>query len=197
MLPLEEEAPEDISTRMKLGSLFLAASSPGSTRADLFREVLKAEPENADAYAGLGQSELARGNYRTASQHFQTVLRLRPDDVDAQKQLQLCSRYWRSIPLREASELRSGLSAALKFSICSSAKSRPALRRPPRARSRQSGRRAKSAQTERAFTAVRKCDLRIEPGYGRQAVASPQGAMQSTRRDESGSVSLVLNRLAQ
>jgi len=91
LLPLEEEAPDDLPTRMKLGRLFLAAGSPARA-ADLYRQVLKTEPESADAYAGLGQSELARGNYRTAAQHFQTVLRLRPNDADAQRQLQLCSQ---------------------------------------------------------------------------------------------------------
>ena len=94
LLPLEEEAPDDLSTRMKLAPLFMAAGSPVRA-ADLFHEVLQMEPRNPDARVGLGETEFARGNYRGALSDYQTALRFRSNVKDADSirhRMEICNQ---------------------------------------------------------------------------------------------------------
>ena len=91
LLPLQEEAPNDAGTKMKLGRLFIAAGSPARA-AGVFRDVLREKPQDPDAYAGLGEAEFARGNYRTAAAHFQTALHFRPEDNNARQRVELCNQ---------------------------------------------------------------------------------------------------------
>ncbi len=101
LLPLQEEAPNDLATREKLASLFTAAGSP-TRGADLFREVLKSDPKDATAYAGLGDAEFARGNYRTALQYYETALRLHPDDDRARRRAEVCNQVLELDPTQRA-----------------------------------------------------------------------------------------------
>jgi tetratricopeptide (TPR) repeat protein len=71
-----------------MGHLFLLAGSPARA-AVLFRAALHDAPSNADACAGLGETEFAQGNYRAAQRDFQTALRLAPGDQAARKGLDL------------------------------------------------------------------------------------------------------------
>lgn len=82
LLPIEEEAPRDAATRMKLGRLFAAAAAPARA-ADVFREVLAKEPRNPDAWDALGDTEFARANYRAALVDFENAARYRPEDEHA------------------------------------------------------------------------------------------------------------------
>lgn len=91
LLPLQEEAPADIATKEKLGNLFTSAGSPVRA-AELFREVLRRNPQDEGAYAGLGDAEFARGNYRTALAYFQAALRLRPADDRARQRSEICTQ---------------------------------------------------------------------------------------------------------
>lgn len=90
LLPIQEEAPHDLKTQMRIGQLFLQAGSPARA-ADVFRGMLRAGPPNADAYAGLGEAEFARANYRAAVRDFQAALRLAPDDQAARQRLDACN----------------------------------------------------------------------------------------------------------
>ena len=77
LLPLQREAPGDVATRHRIAHLFTAAGSP--TRAiELFRDLLRQNRHDADAYAGLGEAEFERGNYRTALADFTTAADLKP-----------------------------------------------------------------------------------------------------------------------
>ena len=89
LLPLEEEAPRDVATRMKLGRLFAAAGSPARAAA-VFREVLGTEPHNADAWDALGDTEFTRANYRAALTDFESAARWRPDDEHARDRSDVC-----------------------------------------------------------------------------------------------------------
>ena len=80
LLPFEDAAVDSTSLRLRLGKLFLRAESPARA-ANMFRGVLRHEPENADALAGMGESALALGNFRTARADFSAAARLRPDDA--------------------------------------------------------------------------------------------------------------------
>jgi len=90
LLPVQDRAPSDLKTRTRLGQLFLLAGSPARA-ADVFRGILHDAPENADANAGLGQAEFARGDYRAAQRDFQAAVRLAPDDQAIRQRLDLCN----------------------------------------------------------------------------------------------------------
>lgn len=91
LLPLQMEAPGDLTTQKKLAFAFTAAGSPARA-AELFRDVLRREPQDADAYAGLGEAEFARGNYRSARANFEAALHLRPADEASRQRLDLCNQ---------------------------------------------------------------------------------------------------------
>jgi len=91
LLPLQEEAPDDAATKMKLGRLFVAAGSPARGAA-LFGDLLRSTPQDPDAYAGLGEADFAQGNYRTAASHFRTALNFRPDDDKTRNRLDVCNQ---------------------------------------------------------------------------------------------------------
>jgi len=61
LLPLQDQAPDDPETRMKLGRWFLAAGSPGRA-APIFRVLLRQSTEEPDAYTGLGEAEFTQAN---------------------------------------------------------------------------------------------------------------------------------------
>ena len=69
LLPVEEEAAKDTSLQPKLARLFLAAGSPTRTEG-IYRALIKREPRNGSYYAGLGEAELAMGDFRAAHNAF-------------------------------------------------------------------------------------------------------------------------------
>jgi cytochrome c-type biogenesis protein CcmH/NrfG len=69
LLPLQEQAAKDAALQPKLAELFLAAGSAARAR-DIYRELIKADPRNAGNYAGLGDAELALGDFRGAHLAF-------------------------------------------------------------------------------------------------------------------------------
>jgi tetratricopeptide (TPR) repeat protein len=79
LLPLQDEAPNNLATRKRLAHLFIAAGSP-SRAEDIFRDILRHNPSDPEAYAGIGEAEFARGNYRTARANFLAATRLAPKD---------------------------------------------------------------------------------------------------------------------
>jgi tetratricopeptide (TPR) repeat protein len=91
LLPLQSEAPRDVRTRKRVARLFIAAGSPARA-AEIFRNIVRLDAGDADAYAGLGEAELLRGNYRTARADFVRALKLRPGDRDIAARLELCDR---------------------------------------------------------------------------------------------------------
>lgn len=100
LLPLQDEAPADASTRKKLGALYLTAGS--ATRAGtIFRELVRLLPQDADARDGLGNADFARADYSGAQAAYMAALRLRPDDPQATKGLDLCDRTLDLDPLRK------------------------------------------------------------------------------------------------
>jgi len=108
MLPLQDEAPDDLQTRKRIARLYLLAGSPQQA-IELYREILRRESQDFDAYAGLGEAEFARGNYRTARTNFTTALRLRPADEEVAKRLGVCETVLSLDPTQR------GLSTAERF----------------------------------------------------------------------------------
>lgn len=99
LLPLLDVAPDDQEVRKHMGRLFLTAGS-AARAGEIFRELLREHPQDADAHAGLGEAEFARGNYQAARGDFQTASNLRPSDEEIRTRLELCSEVLALDPVR-------------------------------------------------------------------------------------------------
>jgi tetratricopeptide (TPR) repeat protein len=99
LLPLQDQIGDDVGDQMRIAQLYLLANSPPRA-ADLFREVLRESPDNADAYAGLAGAEFAKGDYPVALRNFQAALRLRPDDDALRKKRDLSNEVLALDPTR-------------------------------------------------------------------------------------------------
>jgi len=97
LLPLENVPPDSVALRRKLGGLFILAGSPARA-AKLFRGVLKRDPSDGEAYAGIGDAELALGNFRAARADLAEAARRRPDDLRAATRLALVDTLLRMDP---------------------------------------------------------------------------------------------------
>ena len=86
LLPFEDVSPDSVALRRRLGKLFILAGSPVRAAA-MFRDVLKRDPTDAEAYAGLGETAIAAGNLRTARADLAEAVRLRPDDAETLRRL--------------------------------------------------------------------------------------------------------------
>jgi tetratricopeptide (TPR) repeat protein len=79
LLPLDEAPPDSVALHERIANLFITAGSPARA-ASSFRQLLRRDPKNADAYAGVGDAEMALGNFRAARADFAEARRLRPGD---------------------------------------------------------------------------------------------------------------------
>lgn len=79
LLPIQDEAPNDTALRKRIARLFVVAGSPARAAA-IFRDVLRHDQRDADAYIGLGDAALALGDYPSALADFAAAQRLSPDD---------------------------------------------------------------------------------------------------------------------
>jgi CIC family chloride channel protein len=69
-----------------------AAQGRPSDAVKFYRQVLKTDDRNAEAYAGLGSAELALENYQDARDAFQKAVQQNPFDQMSKQQLDLCER---------------------------------------------------------------------------------------------------------
>lgn len=90
LLPLQEEAGKDPATVRHLAQLFLVAGA-ASRAADEYRVLIKQNPGDATAYAGLGQAELQNGEYRMAHEAFLAASARRSNDPSIRRELELAS----------------------------------------------------------------------------------------------------------
>jgi len=90
LLPLQEGAGKDPVTERHLARLFLIVGS-ASRAADDYRAIIKQDPKDAAAYAGLGSAELQLGDYRGAHHAFLTASNYKPGDASIRQQLELSS----------------------------------------------------------------------------------------------------------
>jgi tetratricopeptide (TPR) repeat protein len=65
LLPLADSAIGTPALRRRVAHLFIAAGAPDRAVV-FFREMLRADPKDGDAYAGLGEAALVLGNFATA-----------------------------------------------------------------------------------------------------------------------------------
>ena len=90
LLPLEEEARGDPPVQMRVAHLFLIAGSPARA-AEVYRDLLRKQPKNVEAYRGLGEAELEQGDYHAAHAAFKAAAAERPDNSVSRSKLQLAS----------------------------------------------------------------------------------------------------------
>ena len=88
LLSLMTEIPADVDVRKQAAQLLFEYGLPKES-AQVFREILKKEPRDAAAYAGLGQSEFVLEDFRSAQQAFRNALRWNPADATSKKQLEI------------------------------------------------------------------------------------------------------------
>lgn len=88
LLPLADTPLDSVALRERLGLLFVRAGSPARAVA-MLRDVLRRAPDDAAAYAGLGEAALALGNFGTAHADFAEAVRLRPTDARLEDRLAL------------------------------------------------------------------------------------------------------------
>ena len=88
LLPLEEEAKNDPAIQIRVARLFLIAGSP-SRAADVYRTLIREQPENVQARAGLGEAELEQGDYRAAHAALESAVAQKPNDPVLRSKLQL------------------------------------------------------------------------------------------------------------
>jgi tetratricopeptide (TPR) repeat protein len=54
----------------------------------VFHSILHSDPKDAAATRGIGETEFARGNYRSAQRYFENALRLAPADPTTKERLE-------------------------------------------------------------------------------------------------------------
>ena len=98
LMAVQEQTPQDIKSRIRMGDLFLQAGSP--VRAiEIFHRVLHDQPANVEAHLGVGEAEFSEGNYRVAQAEFQTATRLNPDDAAVRQRLEVCDQVLELDPM--------------------------------------------------------------------------------------------------
>jgi tetratricopeptide (TPR) repeat protein len=91
LLPLQDEASTDLETRRRIAHLFLEAGAPARA-IDIYRDLLRTHKSDAESYAGLGEAELAQGNYLNAQSDFTQAARLAPADSSIAHRLALAKQ---------------------------------------------------------------------------------------------------------
>jgi tetratricopeptide (TPR) repeat protein len=102
LLPLQEEASPDAATQARLARLYMVAGSPARA-STIFRELVHAAPQDAEAHKGLGDAEFALGDYAAAQSAFASSLRLdpgAPDAASSSKALELTDQVLNLDPMR-------------------------------------------------------------------------------------------------
>lgn len=77
LLLLQDESGGQQWVDEKLARLFMAAGSPGRA-IDVYRTLIHQHPDDSDAYRGLGETELAQGEFQAAQASFVRALRVAP-----------------------------------------------------------------------------------------------------------------------
>ncbi len=90
VLLLETEAGKDPKLLRRIAQLYLAAGSPARGES-IYRTLLHDDVDDPDLYSGLGDAELALGNYRAAESAFQNAILNGADRSRLEQRIQLAA----------------------------------------------------------------------------------------------------------
>jgi len=88
LLPIQDESPEDTVLRKRIADYFVLAGSPAKA-SDIYRDLLRKNPRDANAYVGLGRAALGMGNYPVARSDFLAAQRIAPEDSSIARTIKL------------------------------------------------------------------------------------------------------------
>lgn len=88
LLALESDAQGKTATLKQIADLYRVAGSP-ARGANVYRELIQSNPDDIDAYAGLGGDEMALGDYRSALTAFLNANRRSPGNRMIQRDIGL------------------------------------------------------------------------------------------------------------
>ena len=88
LIPLDAEAQHDLAVRRQVAHLYIEADTPARA-VTAYRALIRDDPDDGANYSGLGEAELALGNYREAKTAFQNAIH---HGADAQARLDLATR---------------------------------------------------------------------------------------------------------
>ncbi len=108
LLSLMAERPDDAAVKRRIAHRLLDYKLAAES-ARLFRDIIEKSPQDADAYAGLGQAEYSLGNFQSAQHALKTALLLNPSDGKLKQRLEIVEQIVSTDPT-----LR-GLKASEKF----------------------------------------------------------------------------------
>jgi tetratricopeptide (TPR) repeat protein len=88
LLAIESEAQGNTATLKQIANLYRVAGSP-ARGANVYRELIQNNPDDVDAYQGLGGDEMALGDYRSALAAFLNANRRSPGNPIIQRDIGL------------------------------------------------------------------------------------------------------------
>ncbi len=88
LLAIESEAQGNTAMLKQIANLYRVAGSP-ARGANVYRELIQSNPDDIDAYEGLGGDEMALGDYRSALAAFLNANRRSPGNPTIQRDIGL------------------------------------------------------------------------------------------------------------
>jgi tetratricopeptide (TPR) repeat protein len=79
LLPIQDDSTNDGAQRKRVAHLFVVAGQP-SRAVVIYREILRRDPQDADAYVGLAEAALSLGDFATARADLLAAQKLSPAD---------------------------------------------------------------------------------------------------------------------
>ncbi len=92
LVQLQSDLPDDPALKQRVAELFLSAGTPRQA-ADLYRDVVRAQPRNAKAWAGLGEALFVQRDYANAQSAFRRATALHASDPNLNARLTWVNEY--------------------------------------------------------------------------------------------------------
>jgi tetratricopeptide (TPR) repeat protein len=84
LLPIQDDSTNDVTQRKRIAHLFVVAGSPARAVV-IFREILRRDSKDADAFVGLAEAALSLGDFGTARTDLLAAQKLMPEDSTSLK----------------------------------------------------------------------------------------------------------------
>jgi tetratricopeptide (TPR) repeat protein len=97
LLVLQDAGHSDLTLARRVAGLFLKAGSTARA-VQAYRDIIRASPDDAEAFRALGEAELRAGDFRAAETAFLAVVRNRPNDAEVADRLRFASTLERMDP---------------------------------------------------------------------------------------------------